>query len=441
MGVLKSLGNRLSGDRRKPEKNGQPSPMETPEAPSATYSTRFRSRGGDLNQWIANSNELTSAQQFYLDYLEGKLREQWNLGRNLILAWMPTDTGIATLSVPNYLIANRLPDAHAPEDNFTLRLLSTKKEVTPEGMDEIAERLQHAPLDLELPFKAGKNLPHLAIDALVARYSLTYVTDRAVALFDIVGFSLYSPLEQVTQLNSLSYSLNSAQARMLGRKIDISFARASTGDGFYVWNRDRSIQANINLYHFMHLVLADNAVARSKSRGNVTPRLRTSFHVGSHYEFYQAEGLNPTVYSYIVGDVTIELARLIERAVPGQVVVGDFSAPMPDRDTGEVQRVDAVQFIEKTQETLSGLKGLVVSGDEIESISCYLTGERGRSGNYSIKKYLVTDKHGLTRHAFNAKINIFRKHAEPIFLGVQDSELSTFGPVVMGSDLDDIGFE
>jgi hypothetical protein len=35
----------------------------------------------------------------------------------------------------------------------------------------------------------------------------------------------------------------------------------------------------------------------------------------------------------------------------------------------------------------------------------------------------VTDKHGLTRYAYNAKINIYRENAEPIFLGVQDHDL------------------
>lgn len=58
----------------------------------------------------------------------------------------------------------------------------------------------------------------------------------------------------------------------------------------------------------MHLVLADNAIARSKARANTAPQLRTCFYVGAHYEFYQCEGLNPTTFSYIVGDVTIELA-------------------------------------------------------------------------------------------------------------------------------------
>ena len=265
------------------------------------------------------------------------------------------------------------------------------------------------------------------IDALVRRYSLSYVEDRAVALFDIVNFSLFSPLEQVTQLNSLAYSVNSAHSKMLQREIDINFARSTTGDGFYIWNRDRSIQANVNLYHFMHLVLADNAIARTKAKQrNAVPLLRTCFDIGGHYEFYQSEGLSPTVYSYIVGDVTIELARMIDKAVPGQIMVGDFRVEMPDVDTDMPRSISSTEFIEKTQETLSKLQGLVLSGDEINSIQCYLTGERNVDGGFGIKKYLLHDKHGRTRHIYNAKVNIYRKKADPIYLGVQDKDLTDF---------------
>ena len=113
-----------------------------------------------------------------------------------------------------------------------------------------------------------------------------------------------------------------------------------------------------------------------------------------------------------------------DRAVPGQVMVGDFKVPMPDLETGSVTKIDTVEFIKKTQETLSSLKGLVLSGDEIESINCYLTGERTGDGAYSITKYLVTDKHGRTRNIYNAKINIYRKRADPIFLGVRAADLT-----------------
>jgi hypothetical protein len=98
-------------------------------------------------------------------------------------------------------------------------------------------------------------------------------------------------------------------------------------------------------------------------------------------------------------------------------------------ETGEVSKIDSIQFIEKTQKTLSSLKGLILSGDEIDSIKCYLTGEKQENGNYNIKKYRIADKHGRTRGVFNAKINIYRKKAEPIFLGTQDTDLAEFQAV------------
>ena len=134
------------------------------------------------------------------------------------------------------------------------------------------------------------------VDDLVRRYGVSYAPGRAVALFDIVGFSLLSPFEQMTQLNSLSYSLNSAHSKMLEGRMPIDFARSSTGDGFYIWNREHWASTPIlHLYHFMHLVLADNAIARRKAHGRTVPLLRAGFHVGSCYEFHHAEGLNPTV--------------------------------------------------------------------------------------------------------------------------------------------------
>ncbi|MSO93628.1 MAG: hypothetical protein EXQ86_09560 [Rhodospirillales bacterium] len=281
----------------------------------------------------------------------------------------------------------------------------------------------------KLSFIPGADVSFDAIENLVKRYSISYVEDRAVALFDIVGFSLYSPLEQVTQLNSLAYSVNSAYSKMLSNKIDINFARTTTGDGFYIWNRDRSIQASMNLYHFMHLVLADNAIAMGKSKSNTTPLLRACFHVGGHYEFYQSEGLSPTVYSYIVGNVTIELARMIERAMPGQILVGDFWVPMPDWELGQVTKIDSIGFIQRTQETLANLKGVVLSGDQVDSIKCYLTGEKRGDGQFAIKRYRIADKHGRTRNAYNAKVNIYRAHADPIFLGVQTRDLKDFKTV------------
>ena len=264
------------------------------------------------------------------------------------------------------------------------------------------------------------------IEKMVRRYGINYVASRAVTLFDIVGFGLLTPFEQMTQLNSLSYSLNSAHAKMLELDVRINFARSSSGDGFYIWNRDHGIDASVNLYHFMHLVLADNAIARAKARTKSVPRLRACFHVGSCYEFHQAEGLNPTIHNFIVGDVTIELARMIEAAYPGQILVGDFMADLSDQfsENADSQvNLDAVRFLQRAKGNLAKLSGLELSGERVTSIKCYLTGEQLANGDFSIRRLRIKDKHGLTRSAYNAKINIYRDTAKPILLGIEDQKL------------------
>jgi hypothetical protein len=296
----------------------------------------------------------------------------------------------------------------------------------------VARLLEVEPIHLQLrqPL-TGHEVETQIIERMIRRYGINYVASRAVTLFDIVGFSLLTPFEQMTQLNSLSYSLNSAHAKMLEQDVGISFARSSSGDGFYVWNRDDGLEANINLYHFMHIVLADNAIAKRKSTSKAVPRLRACFHVGACYEFHQAEGLNPTMHNFIVGDVTIELARMIEAALPGQILVGEFFADLQDglpKDHAQTQaHMDAVTFLQRAQGNLAKLGGLEFSGERVSAIKCYLTGENMGGGQFNIRRLHIKDKHGLSRVAYNAKVNIYRDTAEPILLGIEDRML---GPSV-----------
>ncbi|MDX1296598.1 MAG: hypothetical protein R3302_10020, partial [Sulfurimonadaceae bacterium] len=176
----------------------------------------------------------------------------------------------------------------------------------------------------------------------------------------------------------------------------------------------------------VQLILADNAIARGKAHNATTPLLRACFHVGSHYEFYQEEGLSPTTFSYIVGDVTIALARMIDKALPGQILIGDFNVPMQHPRTGEVLQTDTLTFMEHSLETLSNLDGVELSGDRISSIKCYLTGPKKEDGSFGISRYRISDKHGLTHNVYNAKVNISREAKEPIFLGIQEQEMNDF---------------
>ena len=311
---------------------------------------------------------------------------------------------------------------------FITELITGDRQLTISQMQKVARLLDIEPtnIPLRVPLE-GSEIETKIIEKMIRKYGINYVPSRAVTLFDIVGFSLLTPFEQMTQLNSLSYSLNSAHAKMLEADVNIDFARSSSGDGFYIWNRDDGLEASVNLYHFMHIVLADNAIARSKSASKAVPRLRACFHVGSCYEFHQAEGLNPTTHDFIVGDVTIELARMIDAALPGQILVGDFMADIEiENDKGEVAvqpNVDAVTFMQRAQGNLSRLSGMELSGERVTAIKCYLTGENMGSGQFNIRRLTIKDKHGLSRVAFNAKVNIYRESAQPILLGIQDRKL------------------
>jgi hypothetical protein len=381
-----------------------------------------------LDQLAGLAQEMGLRQRSNLVQLERSLHEHWSLGQNNILSWAPLDEGILILVVPHYAIAEYTSSQHGSSPprvspSFITDLISGNRRLNFQQMQKVARLLEVKPayIPLRQPL-SGHPVETQIIEKMIRRYGINYVASRAVTLFDIVGFSLLSPFEQMTQLNSLAYSLNSAHAKMLEQDVGINFARSSSGDGFYVWNRDDGLEANVNLYHFMHIVLADNAIARSKATSRAVPRLRACFHVGSCYEFHQAEGLNPTMQDFIVGDVTIELARMIEAALPGQILVGEFLAK--DSDSTQTQaQLDAVAFLQRAQGNLSKLSGLEFSGERVTAIKCYLTGEHMGGDQFSIRRLTIKDKHGLSRVAYNAKVNIYRKNTQPILLGIEDRKL------------------
>jgi hypothetical protein len=378
----------------------------------------------------ASAADLDLRQRGNLLDLDRQLHQHWSLGRNLILAWCRCENGVLLLVVPHYAIAEYANGGYPPkgspepdQQDFLARLLTGSRQFSARQLNHAARLLGVEPrlLALRQPL-SGNGAEAGVIDRLVRRYGVSFVPSRAVALFDIVGFGLLRPFEQMTQLNSLAYSLNSAHSKMLGTRWCVNFARSGTGDGFYIWNRDLGVEANTSLYHLMQLVLADNAIARRKARARTVPLLRACFHVGSCYEFHHAEGLNPSLYTQIVGEVTIDLARMIERAMPGQILVGDFEADLPlsDESGSSSVHLNAVEFMDLAQDNLGRLSGLELSGEAIESIKCYLTGRARADGTFTVRKLAINDKHGMTRSVFNAKVNIYRRAADPILLGIED---------------------
>jgi hypothetical protein len=406
---------------------------------------RLASVGSYLDALSTITDEMSLKERSNLIFLDRCLHEKWGLGENVILNWCPDGDGISLLIVPHYAVAgyaSSSTDSSArgtlsrPKQEFFQVLLSGRRCLTPAQLVKVGRLLgiesTYLPLREPLKNTAGQNE---IIEKMVKRYSITYVPNRGVCLFDIVGFSLLPPFEQMMQLNSLSYSLNSAQSKLLTKRIGVDFSRTTTGDGFYIWNRDLTLEGNVNLYHFMQLALADNAIAHKKAQHNTVPRLRACFHVGSSYEFHQSEGLNPTLYNYIVGDVTVDLARVIERALPGQILVGDFRGEMPiDSRGGEARLVESADFVELAMRNVEQLAGIELSGERVDAIRCYLTGTKLANGEFSVRRITVNDKHGISRRVYNAKVNIYRHNAEPILLGIEDRSLGFDGVPGLGSE-------
>ncbi|MDH3494988.1 MAG: hypothetical protein OEM82_15660, partial [Acidobacteriota bacterium] len=112
--------------------------------------------------------------------------------------------------------------------------------------------------------------------------------------------------------------------------------------------------------------------------------------------------------------------------------MADLSDQINDETDSQVN-LDAVRFLQRAQGNLGKLSGLELSGERVTAIKCYLTGEKLESGEFNIRRLNIRDKHGLTRTAYNAKINIYRDTAQPILLGIEDSKLRA---AVAGRDED-----
>lgn len=372
---------------------------------------------------------LPAATRAELLRLDEELSQIWNLGGNVLLAWTHGAGVLLVLAVGHHAIPESV-HAGASQDGgdapwFIREVLSGPKYMEPAQFHRVCAAFDRKPQVVRLDIPVDSESFASLITEMVRCYGVSLVRNRAVVLLDAVQFSLQQPLDQMAMLNSLAYSVNSAYGQLLSKDIHIDFARTTTGDGFYIWNRATTPGADAELYKLLMMLLADNAVARAKARSPWVPRLRAAFHRGEHYEFHQVEGLNPTTFSYIVGEVTVDLSRMLDHALPGQILLGDFAGS--PGDGGEpTDRNGTRDFVANTAATLDQLNGLEIAGGRIEEIRCYLTGRSlGRDG-YGVDRFHLRDKHGATRTVFNAKINIRRDREGPIYLGIRNEELSAF---------------
>jgi hypothetical protein len=219
----------------------------------------------------------------------------------------------------------------------------------------------------------------------------------------------------------------------LGRPIDL--ARTTTGDGFYVWNREKGAQADFDIYLLTMFVLAGNAISQQEGRAEMVPELRTCFSVGPHYSYHQVDGLDPRGHDYIVGDVTILLARMAAKCLPGQILLGDFRRPNDAHQGDEPEPTSPLEFVLEAGEIFAKHGKVKLHGRTVTGIRCYLTGEPRHADQFDVTRFRIRDKHGFDHDVFNQKFNVYLSNvsasADTLYLGRQKSDLTEFDALEM----------
>lgn len=342
----------------------------------------------------------------------------WKLGQNIVVGWTHEGQTVSLCAAPNWRVLAEAPNAN--------RILGGGRMMSASTFAEVCKVLKTRPIKVDLPFAIGDGkgeVKPVVLDQVARRYAISLTEHRAVILFDIVGFSKVDPLEQVAQLASLEYSINSAAKKLGEAGLDVEIARSTTGDGFYVWNRARGFEADMRLYAALVLILADNAVARSRGESRLVPVLRTCYSIGSHYAYHQIEGTRPRGFEYLVGEVTIQLARLIGKALPGQICIGRFVRPT---EPPVVRELDTLMFLARVEKMLEKLSGVTVGGYGIASANSQLTGGKIGEVPYPVLIHRIVDKHGYNHDLFNARLAVRRSDSDPIVVGLRPDQLAGF---------------
>ena len=362
---------------------------------------------------------LTAANRRELDV---NLRKVWDLGANVIIGWRLLPYGMKILYVTSY----DLPKAAKNHPN----LLRFDRFIDDEAEFERFLDLGCKASPLNLSFSVTKDCQDI-VNEIIRRYTVTHFECRAVALFDIANFSIHSPFEQITQISVLSHYVKAAAQRCRSLGMNIDLGMTTTGDGFYVWNDNVGLTADIELYIVVMLSLGYNTAARKLAKTESVPRLRCAIHFGSHYEYYHPGSAGKETSGFIVGDVTIILARLISPARINQLLVGSHVRVLDDteeewRERLGTAKIDTLSFMNLAQRGMSRLVGLPIPGGKIGSIKTYFTGRRISDKEFSIMKYYIKDKHGIDHPCYNAKFNIVSSSNEKVYFGLLEKELGKF---------------
>jgi hypothetical protein len=347
----------------------------------------------------------------------------WDLGKNMVVGWTTDDAGIEVAFAPCYRV---LGQATAND-----RLLHGARFMDRATFNDACKLVQARMLRLSLPFRIGTDrgrgeIEPAQVDAIIKRYSIVQTEYRAVMMFEIVDFANASPMEQVGWFVSLDNCISSAAETLRRSGLPVELARSTAGDGaLFVWNRRDGLEADLRAYAAFLLILAENASARrlAGDAQSAMPRLKAAFTIGSHYSYHQVEANRPRAFEYATGQVTISLARILAKALPGQTLVGNFHRPL---DATSTTLVDAVLFVARAEKFLARLAGATVDDAPILEMRSIITGGSIADSARGVVRYIIEDKHGYRQEAFNLRAKINLTGAAPMELGLRTTALSGF---------------
>jgi EAL domain-containing protein (putative c-di-GMP-specific phosphodiesterase class I) len=372
--------------------------------------------------WARRFDGTDESRAHLADALTRTLNPLWDFGRNSLVGWRPRADCIEVLMMPYSSIVRHFAESR--------RLLRGRR-LMGDGTFELARQVTGAEVrKIALPYAISDSVvgaaPPEVVERLLRRYGIMETMHRAVALFDIVGFSKLPPMLQVAQLNSLECSINNAHRILHECGVPIDLARSTTGDGFYIWNREKGEAADLRTYYLLLFALADNAAGRLSDSAGEVPLVRSCFSIGAHYSYHQVDGLDPRGHDYIVGEVTISLARISDKCLPGQVLIGGFQRPSDERS----RSIGPIEFVSQAAKSLGELRQVRLHGFDVDDLRCYVTGRELSDGRVTFSRFLITDKHGGSHAAFNQKFNVTLRAADgglkKVYVGRQGSELEEF---------------
>lgn len=363
-----------------------------------------------------NPDQISQDEAVLQHQLHAIFLELWRFGSNALVGWRPSPRGIEVITLPKV----RLFADHGRH----LPVFSEGSLMAGMALDDTARLLDVQPVELRLDQRIGEatgEIPPALVERVFRLFTVRKVLHRAVLLLDIVGFSKAEPEVQASQLTTLEFSLNLAEEMARAQGLAVTFGRTTTGDGFYVWNERSGLRADIDFFCAVAIFqILFAALKRTSTHAEAVPVLRLCLSIGSHFVYHQPRKDGGDAGAFIVGDVTIQVARLISSARPDQMLVGDFQRPL---GLGQ-NRANAETFLLAVSERLAGLQELRVLGYRIDRIAFYLTGPRDSDGRHVPALMTITDKHGFEHRCYNAKLNAFAEQGEPYYCGLQHGDIA-----------------